>query len=309
MAKQSKTSNSWGKVVAAMQKWDAAVSGGPAAAKRTNKRATRKSHLSPLLRAAENGDVRAIEELIRGGANVHEKTSPKMAFYHGADALVLASRHGHLDAVRLLLRYGADFAVEAGYGSALEEAIAKGHAPVAKVLIEKGARNFGYSLFSAIAGGHLGVFQELARLGIPFASFRSRNGDSLLEDAIHSKQDEIVRFLLKAGVKPTDGGPLVESVARGDVELTRSLLNLGADPNQINRLRRFPLGMACSRGHKQIAEILLDHGADPTLIDVRGWSCVDWAKHGRHEELVSWLNSLAKRHRRRRKRFHGKREV
>lgn len=295
MTKRSNTSNPWGKVVTAMEKWDEMISSSPVPAKQANKPPARKSRLSPFLLAAERGDVKAIEKLIHEGANVHEATNPKMAFYHGADALILAARHGHVAAVKFLLRQGASVTTEAGYGSALGEAVTHGHSNVVRLLVENGARNFGYSLFNAIEGRHLEVFQELTRAGIPFAGFRSRDGDSLLESAIQRKRDEIVRFLLKVGVRPIDGGPLVETAARGDVELTRLLLGFGADPNQVNGLQRFPLGMACSRGHKQVAEVLLDHGADLTLIDVRGWSCVDWAKHGKHEEIVSFLDSIAKK--------------
>ncbi len=293
MAKRSNTTSPWGKVVAAMEKWDAMISGSPVPAKRANKPPAHKSRLSPFLLAAEQGDAKAIEKLIHEGANVHEAADPKMAFYHGADALILAARHGHLAAVKVLLRRGASVTTEAGYGSALGEAITHGHSNVVRLLVENGARNFGYSLFNAIEGRHLEVFQELTRAGIPFASFRSRQGDSLLESAIERKRDEIVRFLIGTGLKPNDGGPLVESAGRGNVELSRLLIKHGANPNQVNRMRRYPLGMACSRGHKQIAEMLLNHGADITLVDVRGWSCVDWARHGKHEDLVDWLDSIA----------------
>jgi ankyrin repeat protein len=220
-----------------------------------------------------------------------------MAFYHGADGLILASRHGHLNAVKTLLRHGARLTTEAGYGSALEEALAGGHHEVVRLLLEKGARNFGFGLFGALEQGHMEVFEVVAESGIPLGGFLSRHGESLLERAIRRKKDEIAKFLLGMGVKPIDGGPLVESVARGDAELTQLLIKHGANPNQVNGLKRYPLGVACSRGHRDIIEILLKHGADLAITDVRGWSCVDWANHGGHKKLIGWLDSIGRKKR------------
>ncbi len=275
-------------------KWETMLSGDSRSTSERKRPGSNKAKLPALLRAAEQGDVSTIKELVQAGAKLDEKASPKMAFYHGADALILAARHGHIDAVRVLLQLGANATTEAGYGSALEEAAANGHATVVGILLKNGARNFGYGLFSAGAQGYLDVFREVVKAGIPLAGFRSRHGDSLLEYVIQQKKDNVAKFLLHAGVKPGDGGPLAESAARGSVELIRLLIERGADPNQVNRMRRYPLGVACSRGHRKVAEILIEHGADLTLIDVRGWSCIDWAKHGQHQTLVSWLEFLAK---------------
>ncbi len=74
--------------------------------------------------------------------------------------------------------------------------------------------------------------------------------------------------LLQQGVNPNGlTGPrgsnaLVYAVARGDVELTRLLLDAGADPD-LKGGGYTPLGLAALRGHARIAALLLQAGADP----------------------------------------------
>lgn len=73
---------------------------------------------------------------------------------------------------------------------------------------------------------------------------------------------------LQQGVNPNGlTGPrgntaLVQAVARGDVEITRLLLDAGADAD-LKGGGYTPLGLAALRGHARIAELLLKAGADP----------------------------------------------
>ncbi len=74
--------------------------------------------------------------------------------------------------------------------------------------------------------------------------------------------------LLQQGVNPNGlSGPrgnnaLVYAVARGDVEISRLLLDAGADPD-LKGGGYTPLGLAALRGHARIAVLLLQAGADP----------------------------------------------
>ena len=76
--------------------------------------------------------------------------------------------------------------------------------------------------------------------------------------------------LLGRGVNP-NGRPdlwgraaLVVAVDKGDVEMTRLLLEAGADPDMKSG-GYTPLGLAAFRGHARIVRMLLQHGADPDL--------------------------------------------
>ena len=76
-----------------------------------------------------------------------------------------------------------------------------------------------------------------------------------------------VSGLLKAGVDPNAAldqwgeNALMHAVLNGNVEMTRILLEAGANPDMKGR-GFTPLGMAALRGHVRIARLLLKAGAD-----------------------------------------------
>src|SRR5262245_2067954 len=84
-------------------------------------------------RAVTNGDVEAVQRLLRSGANVNARDR------HGQTALMLAAHHGHHEVVDLLVGAGADLNVTAGYSlTALMLAIVAGHAAIAQRLARAG---------------------------------------------------------------------------------------------------------------------------------------------------------------------------
>jgi ankyrin repeat protein len=58
--------------------------------------------------------------------------------------------------------------------------------------------------------------------------------------------------------------PLHVAIADGDLDIFRTLLSRGADPNAPSA-DRTPLAEAVGRGHRTMVKELLDHGADPNL--------------------------------------------
>lgn len=61
--------------------------------------------------------------------------------------------------------------------------------------------------------------------------------------------------------------PLYSGVMVENVEIVKSLLQAGADPNKCNRVSRqdYALLMAVSLGNVDIVRVLLDAGADPNV--------------------------------------------
>ena len=264
------------------------------ASKKPGRPAHPKTLFSPLIEAAAKGDVHQIEKLFQLGADVNQPSDPKSPRYYGADALIMASQQGQLQAAAMLLKHGARVTNCSGYGTALEQAIDHGHVDVVRLLLKHGAREVGFSLFNALEQGNVEIFRALLESGIHLHKFRSRlTKQSLLERAIERRRSEIVSFLLEVDVT-LGGGELVQCAARGNAELARRLIAKGADPNKENRTKRYPLCAACYWGNKEVVNVLLEHGANVTVVDVRGWSCLDWAKYGKRKEIVSWLRKLAK---------------
>lgn len=88
--------------------------------------------------------------------------------------------------------------------------------------------------------------------------------------AVETDDRPVMETLLQQGVNP-NGRPnalgataLVRAADLGRVEMTRLLLEAGADPD-LKAGGYTPLGMAALRGHARIATLLLRQGANPDL--------------------------------------------
>ena len=85
-------------------------------------------------RAVTRGDVEAVRQLLRSGADVDARDR------HGQTALMLAAHQGHLEIVEALVGSGADLNVTAKYNlSALMLAVIAGHVAIARLLARAGA--------------------------------------------------------------------------------------------------------------------------------------------------------------------------
>ncbi len=157
-----------------------------------------------------------------------------------------AAMRGQVEAVRELLRSGADVNAAQGDGmTALHWAAETGNAELAEMLL--------------YAGAHTGV---VTRLGdyTPL-HLASRNGRA-----------NVVRLLVKAGADveaPTATGavtPLHFGAASGSIEVVRALIEGGADVDAVEMARgQTPLIFAASAGRTEMVKLLLDAGADPRL--------------------------------------------
>jgi ankyrin repeat protein len=114
-------------------------------------------------RAATRGDLPAVLELLRAGADVDARDR------HGQTALMLAAHRGHREVVEALAGAGANLNVAAKYNlTALMLAIVAGHPAVARTLVEAGAdlavRGTGAPGFSGKTAYDLAVAHEMVEL-------------------------------------------------------------------------------------------------------------------------------------------------
>ena len=93
-----------------------------------------------IVRAAESGNARAVETLLKHGASVHVRDSHTVAVdgTHGYTALHAAAFNGNADAVRVLLRHGAHPMVREDkyWGTPAGWANYAGHAAVRDLILE-----------------------------------------------------------------------------------------------------------------------------------------------------------------------------
>ena len=184
---------------------------------------------------------------------------------HGADV----NRKSHPDFWRREGRTPLDFAAwecaEEPSGRSTCEAMAA-------LLIERGAA------LTPLSAAALGRWDYLASCPLD-----SLQGKGLLQAAVRSDRPAVLRQLLDMGLDPDErtqighhedqtfsaGGPLLEAVNTGRIDMARVLLEHGADPNAQVFTSGSPTAAAYSGGSPRV------HGPDPAMIDLMvehgGW--------------------------------------
>jgi ankyrin repeat protein len=195
---------------------------------------------SALLAASHLGSAAVIEALLKAGVNVNE-TEPST----GQTPLMRAAAEGHEEAVRKLLKAGADYKAKSTRGeTALFFAVRAGCQGVTAALLEAGADV--NERASPDAGGRRGMGGG----GMPAAK---APGDSMLVVAILNAHFRLADFLLSKGADPNSVSgnwtplhsmsrirnyeemqyppPVVTPGEMDSLELAKHLLERGANPN------------------------------------------------------------------------------
>lgn len=201
---------------------------------------------SPLIKAVKTGEVQAVRALIKSGADVNAKSGD------GSSPLLWAAQQGSVDIARALIAAKAAVDTPNDFGvTPLLHAARVGDAAMVDVLLRAGAS----------------------------ASKAHPEGETPLQAASRAGSVPAVRALLARGadVNATEkfGGttPLMSAAAEGHIDVVDLLLEAGADPNR--------------QGH--ITALTQRHNADhPT----GGFTALMWAARAGHDQMV---RTLAKR--------------
>ncbi len=261
-----------------------------------------------LMWAAGEGHLLALEELLRGGAEIGEKSKA------GFSALLFAVRQGHIDVAGALLDAGADVndplpkrsrrgwasdnapsgELEVG-ASALEIAVSNAHFELAAMLLERGAD-------PNAAGPGWTPLHTVSWVRKPGVG----SNDPAPEGSGNTDSLEIVRKLVAHGAdvnfrmtSATSPGkhsldtvgatPFLTAARTADSELMRLLHKLGADPAIPTAKGTTPLMVAAGVGVRapdedagtaeevvEAVKLALELGGDPNAIDDDG----NTAMHG-----------------------------
>ncbi|KAJ6788062.1 hypothetical protein PWT90_08737 [Aphanocladium album] len=221
----------------------------------------------PLHRACAAGHADATELLLRHSADIN---APGPS---GATPLMEAARGRHTELALRLLSHGADASSQAGDGdgdpgSALHIAAEASLFALIGPLLERGADPNGAGTY----------------------------GRTALVAAVYEGCPKTVKALLCGGAEPSlvaDGDlhPLVIACCRGDIDVTRVLLEHVAAVNPKTDDKQTSLLWASMYGHVEIVRLLLDHGADIEWKDVDEWTALRYAvAHGQAAVLTLLLD-------------------
>ncbi|CAM9815068.1 unnamed protein product [Pylaiella littoralis] len=224
--------------------------------------------LNKLHMAAMDGSVeRTLSLLSNGSIDIDEGSSPE-----GWTPLMLASIKGHAPVVRVLLSKGADVSKVDNARhplTALCTAAGRGHVTVAKMLMEAGA---------AVDSGGLTPLRLAAEEGHP----------------------EVMRVLIEAGAnvnrREVDGESLLFTAAyHGFAGAARELLHAKADPlvsvqNSAGGEWFLPLEIAAYNGHSEVVrELLRQVGIEGCGGPSHGYHALCSAAQEQHVEMMAIL--------------------
>ncbi|EQL03178.1 pfs, ankyrin repeats & 6-phosphofructo-2-kinase [Ophiocordyceps sinensis CO18] len=260
-----------------------------------------RNYYTPITLAAENGHEGCIDALILHGADINwglDESSRR--------PLQVAAGRGHCHVLRKLIQSGADvnWHTTSGYG-ALIEASSHSRLDAVKVLLDNGARindtdnGKRTSLHWAIEKStwHSGVVELLLERGIEVNSTNS-SGDTALHLAASLNYEDSVEALLKHdGIqvnKANDWGktPLLQAAERCHKDVVQMLLDHEADVNVADHRGRTPLMYAAERttdNDGAVAKLLLDNGADVNRVSSLGRTALTYAYKSYNDDIAQML--------------------
>lgn len=211
---------------------------------------------SPLVAAAQNGDLAEVQRLLKSDAEVNAATA------NGTTPLMAAAAAGNTDVLRTLLEHGAQInARESARGeTALMFAAAKNRAQSVKLLLERGADP---AITTKV------VKLERPRVdedGNPLPAASAGGGARANRGPALGGQARGASATVMGGMTA-----LLLASRDGHLASVKALLDGGAPVNQVSAGdQSSPLIIAICNGHYDLARFLIDRGADIRLATVDG---------------------------------------
>ncbi|KAI9332899.1 ankyrin repeat-containing domain protein [Zopfochytrium polystomum] len=192
-----------------------------------------------------------------------------------ASQLILASEHGQIEAIRILLDLGVSPSCRDENSTLLTpliQAARHGHTAVVELLVERGARLEdrdpdigGTAVFHAAINGWYETVKVLIALGADPNAPEWTGCTPIFAASFHGHL-EVVETLIESGasidVPGPSGSPIHAAIEGRQMEVLKMLLKRAHDVNAVDAVGRTPLWIASQAGLLPVLELLLDHGAD-----------------------------------------------
>lgn len=213
-----------------------------------------------LIGALRAGDKSELEALLRAEPELLRFTAP-----NGSSVMLLAAYFSHPELAEVFLKHGAKADV-----------------------------------FEACALGDLETVRKLTAADRALVNAFSADGFYPLGLAAFFGHRAIVELLLKSGADVKTAArntqkvtALHGAVARRDVDITKLLLDAGADPNARQERGFAPLHDAAANGISPLVELLLQHGARANAKTDDGKTPADMAAERGHQDLAAKLRQAS----------------
>lgn len=250
-------------------------------------------------------DPETLFQLVREGKieNLSDKEIDKNILNQkdslGNTALFTAVEANNLTVVDFLLKKGADPNIEnKKHQTALGLAKENGFAELVKTIKLHQYKDWKIrenkfsedALLYAIENDITTIVSDFLNNGTDSNHTFESTGVPLLIQAIFSDSNESVKLLLENHADPNslfDTRPAVTiSAMFGQYEVTKMLLDAGADPNLPDGPLTTALMLAAEEGHADVVKLLLEYGANESLRDLSKETALDKAINNEHLDVV-----------------------
>ena len=214
-----------------------------------------------LARAVALGDFAVIQSMVAAGVERGKPLLQELSTFGKEcvvdEALWRAAEHGHVQAVELLLGFGAD--VHSRHDDALLWATRNGHADVMEFLLQHGADVHAHDEMALL---QLYAFRaELVHVLLQHGADVHAKDDAALRWASSHGRADTAQLLLQHGasVHACDDGALLTASMSGHAAVVQLLLQHGAD---LHAQDDQALRWAARCGHADVVELLIQNGAN-----------------------------------------------
>lgn len=252
-----------------------------------------KQGYTPLLIAAENGNIKTCEMLLKAGADSSSSTK------NGENVMHLAARVGDGNLIKILVVKSLINSKNMEDATPIMLAAENGHAQTCEILLKAGADPFiavnsGWNaLHCAVGSGKLETVRVLSA-NKKLIDTQTKKGFTPYMLAIDYENFQVAEFLFKSGANLTlqnsDGFNAMHfAVSHKKTEVVKML----ATNKQLINIKTTegitPLILAAKKGYLRILEILLKAGADLNITDNEENTALHLAAVNEQTEIVEYL--------------------
>jgi len=148
-------------------------------------------------------------------------------------------------------------------------------------------------IFDVARSGNVEEVKQLMSINPDTINIINNRGYIPLTLACYNGNEAVGLFLISQ-VKDINGDskygtPLMAAVFKGQVSLSKALLEKGANPDIVDVNKTTPLHYAVLLNNEILIELLMDFNADTALKDSRGKTALDYALMDNNETIIGLL--------------------